>query len=110
MGRINNVLELTLTPRLPPLLTGQVTCTHSRGLQRDSDCITASLTAAEVAENGTIINGASERKTETGARVLREAERPAEMWLKIMKQADLLDISAFTCLHRFLNPSVLVHI
>ncbi len=63
-----------------------------------------------MAENGTIINGASERKTETGARVLREAERPAEMWLKIMKQADLLDISAFTCLHRFLNPGVLVHI
>lgn len=110
LGRINSVLELTLTPRLPPLLTGQVTCTHSRGLQRDSDCITASLTAAEVAENGTIKKGASERKTETGARVLREAERPAERWLIIMKQADLLDISAFTCLHRFLNLGVLVHI
>ncbi len=110
LGRINSVLELTLTPRLPPLLTGQVTCTHSRGLQRDSDCITASLTAAEVAENGTIKKGVSERKTETGARVLREAERPAERWLKIMKQADLLDISAFTCLHRFLNLGVLVHI
>lgn len=54
LGRINSVLELTLTPRLPPLLTGQVTCTHSRGLQRDSDCITASLTASEVAENGKI--------------------------------------------------------
>lgn len=67
LGRINSVLELTLTPRLPPLLTGQVTCTHSRGLQRDSDCITASLTAAEVAENGTIKKGESERKTETGA-------------------------------------------
>lgn len=67
LGRINSVLELTLTPRLPPLLTGQVTCTHSRGLQRDSDCITDSLTAAEVAENGTIKTGESERKIETGA-------------------------------------------
>ncbi|RXN30423.1 hypothetical protein ROHU_005019 [Labeo rohita] len=46
---------------------GQVTCTHSRGLQRDSDCITASLAAAEVAENGTMKKGESERKTETGA-------------------------------------------
>lgn len=83
LGRINSVLELTLTPRLPPLLTGQVTCTHSRGLQRDSDCITASLTAAEVAENGTIKKGESERKTETGAWALWEAEWPAERWLKL---------------------------
>ncbi|TRY84548.1 hypothetical protein DNTS_001301 [Danionella cerebrum] len=49
--------------------TGQVTCTHSRGLQRDRDCITA----ATLAENGTIITGASEGKTEATAGGLQEA-------------------------------------
>lgn len=62
LGRINSVLELTLTPSLPLFPaqhTGQATLSHSRGTEKGRDCIMATpFLRAKVAENGTIKAGA----------------------------------------------------
>lgn len=67
LGRINSVLELTLTPSLPLLLGPAHRPSYSpsqQGTERGRDCITASLSWTKVAENGTIKARADRKKEE----------------------------------------------
>lgn len=72
LGRINSVLELTLTLSLPllpgPLLPGPAhRASYSpsqQGAERGRDCITASFSWTKVAENGTIKRGIEDRTKE----------------------------------------------
>ena len=60
LGRINSVLELTLTLSLPLLPSPAHRPSYSlsqQGMERGRDCITASLSWTKVAENGTIKAG-----------------------------------------------------
>lgn len=72
LGRINSVLELTLTLSLPllpgPLLPGPAhRASYSpsqQGAERGRDCITVSFSWTKVAENGTIKRGIEDRTKE----------------------------------------------
>lgn len=67
LGRINSVLELTLTPSLPLLPGPAHRPSYSPSQQeteRGRDCITAPLSWTKVAENGTIKARADRKKEE----------------------------------------------
>lgn len=67
MGRINSVLELTLTPSLPLLPGPEHRPTYStsqQGTEKGRDCITAVLSWTKVAENGTIKERTDSEKEE----------------------------------------------
>lgn len=81
MGRINSVLELTLTPSLPPLLVGPAHrpsySPSQQGTERGRDCITVSLSWTKVAENGTIkarVDSKKGRKLSRGRQKQRKWE------------------------------------
>lgn len=69
LGRINSVLELTLTPSLP-LLPGPAHrpsySPSQQGMEKGRDCITATLSGTKVAENGTIKSESRQRQRESG--------------------------------------------
>lgn len=81
MGRINSVLELTLTPSLP-LLPGPAHrpsySPSQQGTERGRDCITASLSWTKVAENGTI-KARADRKERGKLSRGRQKQRKWEM-------------------------------
>lgn len=67
LGRINSVLELTLTPSLPLLPSPAHRPSYSpsqQGTEKGRDCITAALSWTKVAENGTIKARANRKKEE----------------------------------------------
>lgn len=71
LGRINTVLELTLTPSLP-LLPGPAHrpsySPSQQGVEKGRDCITDTLSWTKVAENGTIKGRADREQEETNSR------------------------------------------
>lgn len=81
LGRINSVLELTLTPSLSPLLVGPAHrpsySPSQQGTERGRDCITVSLSWTKVAENGTIkarVDSKKGRKLSRGGQKQRKWE------------------------------------